>query len=260
MDFTALQSTSDDVAFINSLELDEPRYSLTEIFRRREEPEQPSDNKKESYVVAGGLAAFTDRVSGLVKQYILDATLLAQLSADKKYNRTEDTLKWYDYYNQILRKIGFVMRNFDFRVYETQGRTLQIDEVVKLIHQEVASAGESAIIVETLTALRRMANSDHEIALFDEHSSHNTLGNFQVYSCEQAPNGQVSLSIGAFFCRSETIHNTYFFFFHSDTSSTRIFCGAQRSFLSTEVYERVRAAVSAKISGRSRDLVASVDL
>ena len=45
----------------------------------------PPDNKKDGYIIGGGVATFTENVTGQVKQDILNAILLAQLVATKKY-------------------------------------------------------------------------------------------------------------------------------------------------------------------------------
>ena len=254
-----LQDKGDHVAFINSINLSRGRYSLPENFENRVRAVQPPDNKMEGYVVSGSLATFTENVSGQAKQDILNATLFAQLACDKKHNREIQPVQWYRYYNQILGHLGFVIQNFYFNRYETSGMSFEMDKAVLEIIAAIASGGETVVLMAVLDAMRTLASDDEKIVVFDTHGTNRNLGNFQVCCCEQSPNGDVSLTLGAFhFTASERSNN--FLFFSWNSTATNFFKGSQKAVLDSRVYARVRSTIAAKLGINAINLVACIDI
>ena len=253
-----LQTRSGDVAFVNSVTLAEPRYSLPSGFENRVAISTP-DNKKSAYVVAGAVAAFTENVPGPAKQDILNSTLLAQLASDHKYNRERESEDWYSHYRHILENIGYVIQNFEFVKYNASGSSLKMDEVVLEVLAAIATGGESEVIAATLAALKAKSDTDKKIHLLDQHGSHSSLGNFQIYPCQVDTNGDVSLALGTFhFEGKQKDHN--FLFFEWSTENTKFYKGAQRTVLNMQVYDRVRSAVAAKLGDNAVNLVAEIEI
>lgn len=251
----------DPVEFVRSLELAKPTYTLPDWLQNRTLAKlgTPPDNKKEGFVVGGAISAFTENVKGLSKQDILDATLLAQLASDRKYDREMDTVNWYSYYKYVLGNIGFVIESFSFQKYQASGGTLSMDKVVLEILAAIATGGESLVITETLNALRGLSDSDNRIRLFSQQSSSSKSGNFQVYPCDQSPTGEVSMAMGAFYFNADH-HEVSFLFFNWGSSKASIYKGAQKTVLNQNVYSRVRSDVSAKLGDNAVNLVASISL
>lgn len=251
----------DPVEFVRSLELAKPTYTLPDWLQNRTLAKlgTPPDNKKEGFVVGGAISAFTENVKGLSKQDILDATLLAQLASDRKYDREMDTVNWYSYYKYVLGNIGFVIESFSFQKYQASGSTLSMDKVVLEILAAIATGGESLVITETLNALRGLSDSDNRIRLFSQQSSSSKSGNFQVYPCDQSPTGEVSMAMGAFYFNADH-HEVSFLFFNWGSSKASIYKGAQKTVLNQNVYSRVRSDVSAKLGDNAVNLVASISL
>ena len=59
------------------------------------------EQKEQGFVDAGSLVSFTKKLSRVHKSDVLNSTLLAQLTADKKYNRNKDTDKWNEIYINV---------------------------------------------------------------------------------------------------------------------------------------------------------------
>ena len=255
MAMSTVNSTGDNIAFVRNIELPEPRYRLL----GNNAITVPQDTKKESYVVAGGLTAFTKNVTGQIKQDVLNATLLAQLASDKKYNRERETANWYECYIKVLEQVGFAIQDFEFVSYNTTAKTVIMDEVVIAILSKIANGEETEVIMGTLNAMQKLSKHDEKIILFDKHGSHSAFGNFQVCSCDQARDGVVSLSLGAFYFKSYQKDDN-FIFFPWDTMYTKITCGAQKLILNSVIYAKVRHSVSAKLGNIAKDLVASIDI
>lgn len=205
------------------------------------------------------MTAFTEKVTGQSKQDILNATLFAQLAADKKFNREGDTKNWYNFYKYVLGKIGFVIESFTFQDHQVSGATFSMDKVVLDILAAIATGGQTEVITATLAALRGLAGSDNRIKLFDSQSSKDASGNFQIYPCDQSPTGDVSIAMGAFYYKA-TRHQGGILFFHWSSSSTKIYKGAQKAVFNAAVYSNVRDQIYVKLGVSARNLVASIDI
>lgn len=251
----------DPVEFVRSVELAEPRYRVPGTLHNRTLAKlgAPPDNKKEGYVVGGGVTAFTEDVKGAAKQDILDATLFAQLAADRKYDRERDTMNWYGYYRYILGNIGFVIQSFSFQQYQATGGTLSMEKVVIEILAAIATEGQSLVIQQTLNALKGLSSADDRIVLFSQQCSSSNTGSFQIYPVVQSPSGDVSMALGAFYFTAGH-HQVRFLFFDWSSTTTRIYQGAQNTVLNQNVYSKVRSDISAKLGDNAVNLVASIDL
>ena len=78
----------DSVRFIRSLELTEysglPSPKLVTL----------PDGKAQALVDAGSLVSFTSNLKGQQKEDVLNSSLLAQLAANKRYDRFNDSENW----------------------------------------------------------------------------------------------------------------------------------------------------------------------
>ena len=215
----------------------------------------PPDNKKEAYVVSGGLAVFTDKVKGQTKKDILNATLLAQLAANKKHNRKNEAQEWYSFYNNILGKLGFVIPGFQFQNYDLSKEPVKLNEIVIKILGTVATQEESKALSATLDAMSKLPSSDKSIDLFNSHA----FRNFQVYTCDQSPNGDVTLSLGEIYF-SATEQQTKFLFKPWVPQNIQIHESVNKVVLNLDIIERVRSTVSEKLGEKSVTLVARINI
>lgn len=251
----------DPVTFVESIELAEPKYMLPHHLQNKTLAKlgAPPDDKKQAFVVGGGVTAFTENVKGVTKQDILDSTLFAQLAADKQFDREKDTINWYNQYKYVLGNIGYIIQSFSFQKYNAKGDTLNMDEMVIEIISAIATAGQSEVIEEGLAALRGLKDDDNRVILFSQQSSTSSSGNFQIYPCEQSSNGDVSMALGAFYFHGSE-HETRFLFFDWGSSNIDVYKGAQNTVLNQKVYDTVRSTVSTKLGDKAVNLVAAIDL
>jgi len=252
-------STDETIAYINSIELAPPKFKLQPSAQSRNTSDLPPDNKKQGYVVAGGLTAFTENVKGQAKQDILDATLFAQRAANNMYDRDNDTENWYKNYINVLSNIGFTLQGFNFHKYQAKGGSLVMSEAVLEILAAIATEGQSAVIQATMDVVRDLDSSDQRIELFYAQSSSYTTGNFQVYPCDQSSSGDVSLALGGFYFHTDVMRAN-FLFFSFGASNSYIYDGAQKAVLNSAVYSQLRSSISAKLGDTALELVASIDI
>src|SRR5947199_6215051 len=101
--------------FISALELAMPGVSARRV---RLDVAQPS-----AAVDAGSLVSFVAGVSEQHRADVLNATLLAQLAANKKFDRELDTRNWYAFYRNVLERVGWVVPDFSFTRFEAGSDT-----------------------------------------------------------------------------------------------------------------------------------------
>ena len=256
--FPNLIDHAEKIRNIGELQLGEHRYGLPENHPDRVVGLLP-DNTRNGYIVGGGVATFTENVSGQVKQDILNATLLAQLAANKKHYHERSTDDWYREYNRVLGILGFVIESFEFDSYSTSCSILIMADAVLQIIGAKATSDEVAVLKETLVAMSKLSNDDKKIVLFGTHVSQSYSGNFQVYTCSQAPNGDVSLILGTFSFEG-TQKDTNLLFYHWPSWSTQLYKEVQKAVLNTKVYAAVRSAIVAKLGDNAVSLVASIEI
>ena len=218
-----------------------------------------TDDKQEGCVVAGAIQAFTANVSGQVKQDILNATLFAQLAANKHVDREENPVEWYKQYKNILEKIGFVVQQFEFNKYNSESQTFSMDKAVLDILKAGMSKSGKQVAEKAIDALGKLPGDDYSVRLFDNQSSSMNQGNFQIGACEQAQNGDVILGCGAFYFTAIQ-HMTRFLWWRWNSSHISMYQGYQTMVFNQGVYSQVRHTIANKLGTKVSTFVASIDL
>ena len=237
-------STKKRQDFVMKLELAEiPEVQRSQVLLKEE---TFPDNKAQGYVMGGSIGAFTDNVSGSVKQDILKATQLAQLSANKKYNKIVSPVEWYHFYLHVLKNIGFVVQGLNFENHVTSGSTLTMDTVVLDSLAAIATEGQSLVISATLKAFKALPDSDSRVALFNDSSFSRTKGSFQIYPCTQTPGGDIIIAFGCFYFNSEE-QQTRTLFWDLSKSKTEMHKGCTSLEYDEHIYSSVRSSINAKL-------------
>ena len=257
----SLQRTDivDPVAFVDNLLFYEPSFRLGATKRRRNV--LPPNHKKEGYSVGGALAAFTDNVDGRSKQDILDATLLAQLYADTKSNRERDIKKWYGFYKEVLENLGFVIENVEVQQHHITDPSFKLKDIVKRSHREHPSSSDklSEALDDLLLTFESLPEHDERVTLFDSLSGSGSTGNFQVFPCEEGPDGKVFFVLGTFFFQTLQ-QNTKILFANWESRNALIYKVVQKAILEPTAYRAVRQSVTSKLKSYSSNLVTSIRL
>ena len=146
-----------------------------------------------------GLVSFTAKLTGQHKQDVLYSTLLAQLAANKKHNRFDDSKQWYEYYTDVLGNLGWVMQNFHFDEYESHQADFKISQVtLELLSAMIG--GEAELLAVVKATLDSLAKSSEGITLFGSSSSSGKSGNFQIMPCTLDKSNQITVTfLGSYF-------------------------------------------------------------
>ena len=244
-------------SFISELELPPERGGL--VFRDSQQLFVPKDGQLSAYVNAGSVVSFVSGVSSRSQTDVLNTTLLAQLAANKKFDRETDTVNWYKFYRSVLENVGWVLQDFDFTEYSTSGNVFTMDQAVLSILAAVAAQNEFLVIKAAIDAAKGLADkNDGRIALFDAASSRGTKGAFQLGVATET-NCVVAMKLGVFYFTTGTaITKVLWFKFSSKQSS--LYQSSQSVTLDSGVYANVRSDVEQKLGDRTRQFLASLEL
>lgn len=215
-------------------------------------------SKPQGYVDAGSTISFVANVSSQAQDDVLNSTLLAQLAANKQYDREKDTQNWYRSYTDTLGKVGWVIQSFSFQKYQASGSSFRVDKVVLDILAAIASQNEIAIVQQTMNALKSLSDNDNRLVLFSTQSSSQSAGNFQISTANET-NGQVAMKLGAFYFSSSQ-SSTRFLWASYSSSNSSIYQGAQTVTLNGSTYSQVRQQIIDKLGDRARQFIANLDI
>jgi hypothetical protein len=216
------------------------------------------DDKPAAYVDDGSLVTFGAGVSKQHKSDVLNSCLLAQLAANKQFDREEKPKEWYDYYKYVLENVAWVIRGWEFQKFETSGATFDMQDVVIKVLAAIATGNDVAIIKETIEALKALSKDDHRVVLFDRSTTKDKKGNFQVSAATET-DMIVAMKLGAFFFETETAVTSVLWFRFS-SSKTSFYKGAQVVALDEEIYKQIREDIVKKLGDRASKFVADIDI
>jgi hypothetical protein len=248
--------------------------------------QQPSAN-----VVAASVVAFSDGIFGQQKEDLLNSTLLAQLAANKKYDRERDTLNWYTFYRSVLEQLGWIiekqrpsgrlpdLRKFvpsrnDFpnrptlpgrpagftftRVVVDRPRFTAGSTVMKVLHKKV---NENIFIVTqaALEALSDLDDRDRRVIIFENSSHSSGRGNFQIVSVSVEPPERLRMTmVAVFFATDERVSRVLSFNFAG--GSTQMFQARDTMTLDSAVYDAVRDQVIQQLGDQASAYIDELDI
>lgn len=231
------------VKFVRELELEEPSVLRSRSSTRT--AAAVSDGKAQGLVDNGSLVSFASNVTGQKKQDVLYSTLLAQMAANKAYDRFNDTENWYKFYTDVMGKVGWVLQGFQFDEYQSSQSDFKISQItLELLSALIGPEAELMTVVKK--TIDNLAKSSEGITLFGSSSASEKHGNFQIIPCSVDKSNQVNVAfVGAYFTASQVSKN-YFFFTYSK-QDIHLFKAAQVFTLNEDLYSQVRETVIKKL-------------
>jgi hypothetical protein len=246
--------SQDRIAFVSSLELpDSPALSAVRLGLPNLIDDQPA-----ALVDDGSVVSFVADLSAEHQSDVLNSTLLAQLAANKKYDRWTKTVDWYKYYVDVLGGVGWVIQEFDFTKFDSQGNSFSVDKVLMELLAAIATQNQLAIALDALKALKALSDDDHRLELFNSASHSTSNGNFQIGTCSEAKDN-VAMSVACFSFDAKQIDSKFLWFSYS-ASDMSLFKASQSVSLDEEIYAGVRKAVVTKLGENAKTLVANLDI
>jgi hypothetical protein len=200
-------------------------------------------------------------VAGVSKQHredVENSALLAQLAANKQYNREKDTENWYTFYRTVLENVGWVVPDFSFDQFQAAGDTFTVDKVIVDLLQSIATGDEVAVVESTLNAMKSLDQGDGRLVLYETQTHSDHQGNFQAHSVSES-GGSVVMRIGTFYFGTEDTV-TRILWFNFPSSRTSFYEGAQTMELDEDVYSQVRQTIKAKLGANAKDFVKDLEI
>ena len=218
------------------------------------------DGKCEVFVNAGSLIFFSSCVKGQQKQDILNSSLLAQLAANKKYDRFNDNENWYKFYSKVMGQLGWVMtQGFKFHKYQSSQTDFTISQMaLELLSDMIEDETEIMTIVrKTLNSLTKFKSSD-ALTLFGAKSVSKQLGNFQVLVCDVDKSNQINVAVLFSYFHTSEVKKDCSVFTSQKTQDIAIFNSTEILTLNEESYAEIREEVKNKLGGKVDESVHNV--
>ncbi|MGH8032630.1 MAG: hypothetical protein ACREO8_09770 [Luteimonas sp.] len=216
------------------------------------------DDEKGGAVAAGSMVSFVSGLTALHKSDCLNSTLLAQLAANKQFNRYTQTRQWYDFYISVLANVGWVVPAFAYRDYAPSGDSLVLSDAVLDILAAIATGDEILIMTAALESLRDKDGNEKALKLFDHESFPESFGTFQVLPVGE-DDGQLVMALSALEFSADK-HVTRFLWFTWQSTRVKLFQSSQKAVLNEEIYGQVRQEVIKKLGDRAAQFIIDIEL
>jgi hypothetical protein len=244
--------------YIESLELAEPSPEIRGLQSRRTPAPEPTDGEA-GYVDAGALVSFVAGISPLHKSDVLNSVLLAQLAADKLFNRESATKDWYGKFVEVLTNVGWVAQNFGFKELKSAGTNFEVNKLVVEMLAAISSGPALSAISLTLSTLKALAEKqDSKWKVYSSQSYNGKEGNFQI-GCAAAVDGVPVMSFGAFTLSSSQSSDQYLWFNFS-SSSSNFWYSTQATSLAEDIYSQVRELVIKKLGVNAATYILDLEI
>ncbi len=253
MNFTQVSKRLD---YISSLKLAIPSKAMEKLAVDQLTFNEESQSAK---VVAGSTVSFVTGVPKLKQGDVLNSTLLAQLAANYAYDRETQTEQWYQKYVEVLENVGWVITSFKFAHQKFTGTTVEMDKAALDILTAALSGNELVVLEATIKALKDSSEGSKAIKLFDSNGSSADGGNFQLATASSDPDGNVQMSMGAFYF-SAAEHHTRFLFWSWATKDINMYAGSESILLNEQIYSTVRQAIIDKLGDKATQYVADLPI
>jgi hypothetical protein len=239
---------------VDSLEMAGPRSLEAHRFKATD----LVTTKQQAFVNDGSIQSFVAGMDDQLRADCLNSTLLAQLGANKKFDRFNDADNWYKFYVNVLENIGWVIQNFDFTAFSSGGADFSVNKELIAVLLAICTGDEAALVQTSVAAINSLGDSDNRVVLF-ERSSHNIhQGYFQICAAGQSGPNAV-MKVGGFkFNASQNVTRVLFFRFSSASSS--FFKGTETVVLNNDIYSRVRQQIVDKLGSAATTFVANLDI
>ena len=262
-----LKVAKDVSAFVKSLVIpaDHEHAALTNLVRTSVNYNQgllkstSTENQESASVNAGSLTSFTGKMTGERKSDVQNSTLLAQLAADKKFDRMKDAMNWYKFYIDVLSNVGWVTSAFAFDKYTSGGTTVKLDEAVIGILSAIATGDEIAIVKATMNSLQALGDDTKQMRIWNSNASDGNNGNFQIFPVSQEANGDAVMMMDGMQFVAHESHGR-FLWWSWQSNQINIQRAANKFVLDNDVYSQVRQQIIDKLGDKAKTFIAELDI
>ncbi|HMM74605.1 MAG TPA: hypothetical protein PJ986_02775 [Gammaproteobacteria bacterium] len=224
-------------------------------------PAQFADARAQAAVVGAGLVSFTAGVPAPRREDLCNATLLAQLAANRKVPDRAQVLAWFDAYVAALMNLGWVVQQTGFREYDGEFDGLETHEAVRQAAAAllVPNPAALAVLAATLDAVQAMERDSPWITLFERASRDTKTSQFQIALADQLPNGGLVMHLLAFAIQANA-KITQVLFFKLKKKRVKLQQNTGQAIVDVGVLTSIRGALKTKLAERVTEFIATVDI
>jgi len=210
-------------------------------------------------VICGCLCCFGDGLTAQRKMDVTNSILLAQLAANKAFDRFQKPVDWYNSHSEILSNIGWNIPATSFAPFaSTTVDIANMDQAVVLIAKGLATADEVAVLAAAVNAAKsRPTDSSEESAravrIWNANSSNGSDANFQIMLVTSTGGSVTGLVIGYAF--RATLSQIRFL---SWGANPEIRHGVAKIELNSSIYDPIREQIVSKLAGKASTFVAAL--
>lgn len=247
-------------SFISNLELMELPSELKKLLPSVPIMNNEDDTTKPSASIVGdAIMAFTANVKDQSRFDLQNATCLAYLAAQTKFDKFDKTEEFYKFYTEVLANIGFVVQAFNFTKHEVSGSEFAVHKVIIDVMKAYITNDEAALVEASIKALEALSDDDDTFKLFSKTSHKSEASDFIVGIADQAENGDVAFKIGAFKLSSKQ-NNSRFLWFSFSTTNSNLFKSSQVFTFNETIYSQVRDQIIKKLGSNAKVFIRDLEI
>ena len=212
-------------------------------------------------VVGSGVLSFTAGVPAQRREDLCNATLLAQLAANRKVPDRTNIMPWFDAYFGALMQLGWSVQQSGFREYAGQLDGLETHQAVRNVAAALLgpSPAALAVVLSTLDAMQSMDRDSPWITIFDREHRDSKSTHSQIGLADQLPNGGLMMHLMAFSLEANS-KLTQVLFFKLRKKKVRLQQNSGQAIVDVGVLASVRAALKKRLADHVTDFIATVEI
>lgn len=215
-------------------------------------------------VVASSLMAFAQGTSAQGRQDVMDSFLFATLAANKAHNPQTQADQWYEKFNEVLARLGWLWSQWRFARQAASGRRLSLDQMgLEVLAAGLAAAAlpgpASAAMLKVATeAVKALGASQQPLGLFERQTRTHHGAHLRIASCIETT-GLINVVMGAVSVQASTQVTDVLFGQWSDADG-QAWRGEGSLVLNSRLYAENRDLVQQRLGAGSRQAIAEFDI
>ena len=219
----------------------------------------------EAAVVAGSLLAFAAGMSAQSKQDVINSFLFATLVANKAFSAQTQGDQWYDKFNEVLSKLGWLSTQWNYARYRATHQRFTMDELgLEILGSAIAAAalpGPASLLMLKVAgdAIAALKAKKEPLRLFENQTKSHRGGSFRIASCIESEDSIVSLAMAAVSFQADSDVTNVLFWEWQDTS-VQTWKGEDSLLLNTAQYARHRDMIQQRLDDNARRAIADFEI
>jgi hypothetical protein len=210
-------------------------------------------------IVGNTVASFVDGVTGQQKNDVLNSMLLAQLAANRRFDKYTDPIGYAKFYGSVLENVGWVIPQFQFRSLRSNQARFTMDSVILRLFKGLLSGDELETLQAAMEAVKALDEGDRRLRIFSQNAAQGAAGNFQMTNVGVSSGGTLSMKLGAFqFNTSSSVTNILWWSYSGNETSMKVM--STTFVLNEQVYSRIRDAVLNKLGTRATQYIGGLEI